>query len=86
MSDLISRQAAYETLSEYYHHRTETQHKGLREALDRVPSAEPKIIHCGDCKYAEHESGGTWCLYFETIIHDDDFCSRAERRQDASNR
>lgn len=41
MSDLISRQEAYETLSEYYHHRTEIQHKGLREALDRVPSAEP---------------------------------------------
>ena len=40
--DLISRQAAYETLSEYYHHSTEIQHKGLREALSRVPSAEPE--------------------------------------------
>ena len=41
--DLISRQATYETLSEYYHHSTEIQHKGLREALDRVPSAEPRM-------------------------------------------
>lgn len=66
MSDLISRQAAYETLSEYYHHRTEIQHKGLREALDRVPSAEPVRMkgkwldytcmnwhgwHCSECDY-----------------------------------
>lgn len=51
MSDLISRQAAYETLSEYYHHRTEIQHIGLKEALDRVTDAEPerktgKWWHC----------------------------------------
>jgi len=40
MDDLISRQAAYATLSEYYHHRAEIQHEALREALDRVPSAQ----------------------------------------------
>lgn len=44
MSDLISREAAYDTLSEYYHHRTDIQHKGLREALDLVPSAQPERI------------------------------------------
>lgn len=42
MSDLISRQAAYEALSEYYHHKTEMQHKALREALGMVPSAQPE--------------------------------------------
>lgn len=40
MNDLISRQAAYDTLAEYYHLRTETQHKSLKEALSRVPSAQ----------------------------------------------
>lgn len=43
MSDLISRQAAYEVLSEYYHHKTETQHKALREALEKVPSAQTDV-------------------------------------------
>lgn len=38
--DLISREKAYEVLSEYYHHKTELQHKALREALDRVPPVE----------------------------------------------
>ena len=38
--DLIKREDAYEVLTEYYHHKTEIQHKALREALDRVPSAQ----------------------------------------------
>ena len=42
MSDLIDRQAAYDTLSEYYHHRTELQHDALKDALSRTPSAGPK--------------------------------------------
>ena len=42
MSDLIDRQAAYETLTDYYHHRTDIQHTALREALNKVPSAERK--------------------------------------------
>lgn len=55
MGDLISRQATYETLSEYYHHKTEMQHKALREALGMVPSAEPSyaqsIGKCETCYY-----------------------------------
>ena len=39
--DLINRKIAYAMLSEYYHHRTETQHEALWDALSRVPSAEP---------------------------------------------
>lgn len=60
MSDLISKQTAYEVLSDYYHHKTETQHKALREALNRVPSAElerkkgewteKEVIHADEAK------------------------------------
>ena len=42
MSDLIDRRTAYEVLTAYYHHSTETQHNALREALNKVPSAEHK--------------------------------------------
>ena len=41
MTDLISREAAYETLTAYYHHRTSIQHEALKEALSRVPSIDP---------------------------------------------
>ena len=44
MKDLISRNDAYNTLTEYYHHTTEIQHMALREALERVPSAQPELI------------------------------------------
>ena len=44
-SDLISREKAFDVLSEYYHHRLESQHFALKEALSRVPSAEPERKH-----------------------------------------
>ena len=44
MEDMISRNDAYNTLTEYYHHTTEIQHKALREALERVPTAQPELI------------------------------------------
>lgn len=46
MKDLISREKAYEVLTDYYHQRTEIQHKALREALDRVPDVDvSEILH-----------------------------------------
>ena len=41
-TDTISRQDAYDTLTDYYHHTTQTQHDALRDALSRVPSAQSK--------------------------------------------
>ena len=38
--DTISRQAAYEVLTAYYHHATDVQHAALHDALSKVPSAE----------------------------------------------
>ena len=61
MADLIERRAAYTFLTEYYNHRTELQHKNLKEALSRVPSAQPErktgmwniiqgnIVVCSEC-------------------------------------
>ena len=43
-TDYISREAAYKTLSEYYHHRTEIQHNALREALNRTPAADVQPV------------------------------------------
>lgn len=56
MDDLISRQAAYDTLTEYYNLRTETQRESLKEALSRVPTAQPEweelLVICDVCGHA----------------------------------
>ena len=57
MRDLISREKAYEVLTEYYHHKTEMQHKALREALDRVPSAQPEQRTCVNCGRTVNNGG-----------------------------
>lgn len=43
MSRLIDAEQAEKVLSEYYHHRTDTQHQALREALDMVPTVDRDI-------------------------------------------
>ena len=64
MSDLISRQATYDTLTEYYHHRTDVQHEALRDALNRVPSAQPEWNnHIVACLLAELFDDPCACNY-----------------------
>lgn len=46
MADLIDRYDTYVFLTEYYNLRTEIQRKNLREALSRVPEAQPQ--KCSD--------------------------------------
>ena len=40
--DLVRRWDVFVYLTEYYNHRTELQHDCLKQALSRVPSAEPE--------------------------------------------
>lgn len=46
--------------------------------LKALPSAQPKIVRCKDCKWKQ----GSECVRFaEVRPFPDDFCSRAERRK-----
>ena len=73
--NLISKEQAYEVLSEYYHHKTEIQHKALREALDRVPSAEPED-KCGECdawnQYKNYPRRSQWIPCSEHLPEPDE--------------
>lgn len=42
---LIDANEVYKVLTDYYHQRTEIQHKALKEAIERVPTVEPKHGH-----------------------------------------
>lgn len=53
--------------------------KGLCNAIRALPSAQPKIIRCKDCKFYD----GRPCGIVDWYNTEDDFCSKAERRTDA---
>jgi len=62
------------------------------KALEDLPSAQPKIIQCKDCKHCATETDKDGTCYSCTLIYDaytfwqdvepTDFCSWAERRED----
>ena len=59
-----------------------------RQTILNLPSAQPEIIRCKDCRYAS-PNGVFGCKLERFSIHDnderlysDDFCSCAERRTD----
>ena len=94
-NDMISRQAAIDAaltfLVEYCSAAfDEDMQKMLCERLDALPSAQPEIIRCKDCKYFIKDHGWNCIEYtvcsispiHKVIRQPDDFCSRAERRTD----
>ena len=93
-NDLISRQAAVKALEETKQsdpfNRYEYQNIGIDWSIDAIkalPSAQPEIIHCKDCKFYGRVDKrrfyrGSDCLNkrIDTIVPDRDFCSRGERK------
>ena len=80
MDDLISRQAVIE-INRSYHGQmpNEVNHRIWKE-INELPSAQPEIVRCKDCK---HHDGIRCFRWNSTIITKfDDFCSNAERRTD----
>ena len=95
MSDLISRQAAIDACHNYEDGKDAYAYGDVVEKrLKTLPSAEPEIVRCKECKHQEkffhtdrrRKDGGYYiygCELAEEYSHvclDDDFCSRAERR------
>lgn len=54
--------------------------KELIQVIKNLPSAQPEIIRCKDCKHLFEDNGcplRTWWTHTE-----DDFCSYGERREE----
>ena len=57
----------------------------LDEIMEYLPSVQPEIIRCKDCKEFRHRwinTDITFCNRTDSEVKEDDFCSRAERRTD----
>ena len=53
--------------------------------LETLPSAEPEIIRCKDCKYYQQDHLFKVGFCDGRKRNNDDFCSRAERRTDETD-
>ena len=90
MSDLIDRQAAINAAdrADYTGLTIEDVKKVTDEVvkeLKQLPSAEPEIIHCRDCKW-HHSTGCAIQIVDQTDEpKDDDFCSFAEREESTTS-
>ena len=78
-TDLISREDAINAFADgwcYYK-------KGIREVLEKVPSAEPTVIRCKDCIHFDPDGANTegwgWCNKNDSDWRVDDFCSWGKR-------
>ena len=92
MDDLISRQAAIDVVAEFLYYTSNFD--GMRQGFDLsdwkwkmegvlsdLPSAQPEIIRCRNCKFASGDS--RICMKFgHSPIGELDFCAWAERRTD----
>ena len=74
---LIEANEAFRVLSEYYHHRTETQADALREALEMVPEA---VVRCDNCRWHYYRDNDIVCGNSGDVVQADDYCSYGERR------
>jgi len=86
--DPIDRQVAIDAINTMFA-VTPTQmdmKEDCLEIIENLPSAQPNIIYCRNCKYYCHEDYGLpYCNRITTwfyAIDLDDFCSKAERKED----
>ena len=83
MNDTISRQAAIDAVKEAY--ENDEMFDGYEYRLQELPSAQPEIVRCKDCKYAEYidDVKTLWCTECGQgrTVAPNDFCSYAKRRE-----
>ena len=97
MGRLIDEQTAYDVLTDYYHHTTDTQHEALKEALGRVESVDAVPVRHGRWQWISSTYDRIpcekryWCskCHHETITHDSEpwerFCPNCGARMDGKD-
>ena len=89
MDELISRNSVeHLVMTKSYDLGEPIQKRLMLHDVEKLPSAEPEIIRCGQCKYAEvadpedSQDGYTCQFHRGSIWFSGSYCSWAERRTD----
>ena len=94
VKDCISRQAVFDALDNIKIPRNASWYPYYQQALtavSKLPSAQPEIIHCRDCKHWREGDAYSYCQklfncgvldVYDYMRAEDDFCSEAERGTD----
>ena len=81
MDDLISRQAAINTVKKHYRVDNDLLEVIVYQ-LENLPSAQPEIIRCRDCKYQDENQRRVsvrWLPCMEVQTDSNWYCGSAER-------
>ena len=84
-NDTISRQAVKKVLKDWYENLIVGSLNGLIKRIDAIPSTEPQIIRCKDCKHHGYDRRDLPYCNINDYGYgwkDEDFCSYAERKGD----
>ena len=91
--DLISRKAVLglpRSITRNFFEEIVEESINVKE-IEALPSAQPEIIHCRECKHWREGDAYSYCdkLFsmgvldvYDYMASEDDFCSNAERRTD----
>ena len=91
MDDLISRQAALDCFGGWHDKHgnfCEPDEMPEYRRIETLPSMEPTIIRCKDCRFWTHikRTDRYWCKtddgLYDLNPSPDDFCSRAEKEDE----
>ena len=77
--DLIERQAAIDVAKQHWYK------PDIAKSLEELPSAQPEIIRCKDCKYRDENQRKvtlTWLPCMDVRTGGNWYCGSAERRKD----
>ena len=86
-SDTISRQNAIDAVKKHYRAHDNDLLELIAFDIERLPPAQPELIMCKDCKFADREAtssnGMYWCIFHGSYMR---YCSDAVRKTDTDMR
>lgn len=81
--DLIERQKAINAIENTECELLSEEWNEITDAIMSVPPAQPEIIRCKECAFSvPFSAGGFVCRNMSHAMEENDYCSRAERREE----